>query len=771
MRRLLSVKMLAMMVIMLGAQVFAQTVTDSPEAKQRLAWWEQHQQMAVSSPFKELAWQFIGPERPSGRVTDVAVHESDTNTIYAAVCSGGVWKTTDQGDNWFPVFENAASTSIGDVTIAPSNPNIVWVGGGEANILRSSMAGTGAYKSLDAGKTWTYMGLADTQHIARIVIHPTNPDIVYVCASGHEYTHNSERGVYKTIDGGKIWQRVFHKNERTASMDLTMDPSDPETLLMSTAHRLRQRWDDPKAGPESGIWKTSDGGRNWKLLTNGLPTYDRTERIGLEFCKTEPNVVYALINNHHPKPGEEVSGTDAYGRPRTANPIGADVWRSDDKGETWKWCEGSPAIGGQFATYGWVFAQIRVDPNDADTIYIMGLGIKKSTNGGKSFDSRLGGGPHGDHHGMWINPKDSNYVLNCNDGGVDLSLDGGLTWRGYPNLPTTTLFNCAVDMSTPFKVYASLQDNGSYRGVVDLSQGRDKIPQQVWEGAPGGEDSHHAIDPTNPNVVYSAGFYGNISRTIYDENGRQNSTNIKPKAAPGEPPLRGQWMAPFIISPHAHNTIYHGMQYVFKSTNRGDDWRRISPDLTNYDPAKQGDISYSTLFALAESPVKMGLIYAGTDDGNVQVTRNDGGSWKLIVKDLPPERCISRVEPSRFAENVVYMTVNGKRHDDFTPYVYKSTDYGDNWIDISSNIPGGPVNVIREDPANKNILYAGTDIGVYVSLNGGENWQALACELASVFVFDLAIHPRDDIMIAATHGRGAYAIDVRPIREYAKNNR
>jgi photosystem II stability/assembly factor-like uncharacterized protein len=391
----------------------------------------------------------------------------------------------------------------------------------------------------------------------------------------------------------------------------------------------------------------------------------------------------------------------------------------------------------------------------------MGLGLNVSDDGGKSF--RPLRGMHGDHHGLWIDPDNTDYLVNVNDGGVVISYDGGTTWKQFlDNLPLVQFFNVAHDMDEPFHVYGSIQDHGSYRGVVDLSDGRDNISAVEWERAPGGEGSNHAIDPTNPDIVYSAGFYGTISRTNIRT---EESAIIVPRAAKGEPPYRGQWLAPFIISPHNPRIIYHGMNYLFRSLHMGESWERISPDLTYNNAERLGDIQFQTLFTISESPLKFGLIYAGTDDGRIHVTRDGGLHWQEITFGLEAYRWISRVVASAYDEGTVYLTQNGKRDDDFAAYIWKSTDYGETWISIANNLPCGPVNVIREDPRNENILYVGTDLGVYVSLNGGSSWQSLPGDFPTTFVHDLVIHPAQDILVAATHGRGMYALNVRHLQQ------
>ena len=740
-------------------------------AADRMAWYQKHVEMKEASEFKDLKWQFLGPTNISGRVTDVAatVPRGDTYSIYAATASGGVWKTENEGTTWQPVFEHGVSTSVGDVTIAPSNQDIVWIGLGEANIFRSSMAGAGVYKSTDAGKTWQHMGLATAHTIPRIVIHPTNPDIVYVADSGHEWTDNPERGLYKTTDGGKTWERVFYVDEKTGVIDLVMAPDNPDTIYAATWQRIRKRWNDPRNEPDytgSAIHKSTDGGKTWNAINQGLPAAHLRGRIGIDVCSTKPNVLYAFVDNYDiAEKQPDQSATDSYGRPRNKIIKGAEVYRSDDSGLQWrKVSESNDYMRGLSATYGWVFGQIRVDPNDPETIYVMGLALNVSNDGGKTF--RRLRGMHGDHHALWINPEDSNYLINGNDGGINMSYDGGKSWRLFTNqIPAVQFFNVMYDMDSPFRIYGSIQDHGSMSGVVSIRENRDGTRQMrpvEWDRAPGGEGSSHAIDPTDPNTVYSAGFYGQISRTELDTNQRQR---LLPSPDPNEPPLRGQWIAPFVISPHNPRVLYHGMNFLYRSMNRGDDMKRISPDLTNNLVDQIGDIPYQTISTISESPFEFGVIYVGTDDGHVHVTHDSGLTWKKIEQGIKPDRWISQIEASRHTDGTVYMSQNGKRNDDLTPYLWKSTDFGKTWQSIVANIPSGPINVVREDPKNGNVLYVGTDLGVYVSTDGGTQWQTLASGLPTTFVSDLVIHPREDVVVISTHGRGMWGLDVRTIQD------
>ncbi len=754
-------------ILALPTLAVSQQRIQSTDPDLRLQMYEAHVAMVEASPFKDHPWQFVGPTNVSGRMTDIAVvtPKGENYIIYVAGASGGVWRTKNEGVTWEPVFEQAASTSIGDVTVAPSDQNIVWVGTGEANIFRSSMAGAGVFKSTDGGESWEHMGLAGTHTIPRIIVHPTNPDIVYVAASGHEWTHDEYRGLYKTTDGGESWERVLFLTDQTGVIDLVMHPTDPNTLYAASWQRIRERWNDPRNEPTyggSGIYKTTDGGASWSQVNDGLPEPRYRGRIGIDIARSNPDVVYAFVDNYEEAREAPEGATDAYGRPRGPTIRGATVFRSGNGGGSWSLAsEYTPQMEGMSGTYGWVFGQIRVDPNDEDKIYVMGLGLNVSEDQGRTFRSLRG--MHGDHHGLWIDPANSNYLVNVNDGGVAISYDGGENWRTfYDDLPLVQFFNIAHDMGDPFRVYGSVQDHGSYRGVVDLSRGRGSIPAVEFESAPGGEGSSHAIDPTDPNTVYSAGFYGSIQRSNMATGETQG---IVPRPGPGELGYRGQWVAPFIISPHNPRIIYHGMNYLFRSMDRGESWESISPDLTYNDPEKYGDIPYQTIFSIAESPFRFGLIYVGTDDGRVWRTDDGGANWKEINRGLPYQKWVAELVASKYDEGTVYMAQNGKRDDDFVPYLWKSEDYGETWTSIVGNIPSGPVNVIKEDPENPGVLYAGTDLGVYVSLDGGEEWHALpGGNLPSSFYQDLVIHPEEDILVAATHGRGVWALDVRPIQ-------
>jgi len=764
--------------LLFTSQVYSQNPKPLTNGNERLAQFELYKQMAESSQYKDLEWQFVGPLNVSGRCTDIEVvaPKGENYTIYVASASGGVWKTENEGTSWKPIFDQAASASIGDIALDPSNPDILWVGTGEANIFRSSQSGSGIYKTSDKGKTWSFMGLENSLTISRIIVHPQNSNVVWVAASGNEWTSNKERGVYKTVDGGKTWKKILYVNELTGANDLVIHPTNPDILYATTWQRIRKKWNDPRneTGYDgSGIWKTINGGDDWSPVNNGLPEARYRGRIGIDIARSNPEVLYAFVDNYEIIREGEGDESDSYGRPKGGVIKGAVIFRSDNGGEKWTQVSGQTEKMKKYmewhsATYGWVFGQMRVDPNDENTIYTMGLALNVSNDGGKTF-KRLRG-MHGDHHGLWIDPDNSNYLVNTNDGGICVSYDKGANWRCFiSELPLSQFFNIAVDTEEPFHVYGSIQDHGSRRGVVDLSRGRNNIPAVDFEYAPGGEGSNHVIDPRNPDLVYSAGFYGTLNKSyLSKKERRERSKIIMPKMYKNEPKLRGQWLAPFILSPHNPDIVYHGMQYLFRSLDKGSTWERISPDLTYNDPEKLGDIPYQSIFSISESPIKSGLLYAGTDDGRIHITKNSGKNWNEITLGLMKNRWISRVVASENKMSRVYLTQNGKRNDDFAPYVWKSEDYGKTWDNISANIPLGPVNVIREDPSDEKILYLGTDTGVYTSTNRGKSWSILG-NLPTVYVQDLVIQSRDNILVIATHGRGIWAIDITPVNSQEKN--
>lgn len=745
--------------------------TQVSTGKDRLQAFSLHQDMQVRSSFKDLSWRNVGPDLISGRCTEVAGVSGKRHILYAAFATGGFWKTINGGTSWFPLFDRQATQSIGAFALAPSNPDIIYLGTGEANIFRASLPGTGMYKSTDGGAHWIHIGLENTGTIARIVVHPVNPDIAYVAASGNEWSYNIDRGVFMTVDGGKNWKKIWGNDDRTGCIDLVMDPSDPNTLLASTWNRIRRRWSDPLPADGDYIYKTTDCGKQWKPVTEGLPETRFTGRIGLSFSRSNPNVVYAYVDNHsskrEPKPGE----LDPYGRPIQIIPFGVQVYRSDDKGNSWRKVSTEDDKLERFAgTFGWVFGQIRVDPNDENTVYILGVPLAKSTDGGKTFqmmraEDKASDRSHGDHHALWIDPADSRYIINGNDGGVVVSYNGGRRWYNFfRKIPTTQFYNVTYDMKTPYNVYGSVQDEGSYRGSILNTYGIRDSSILNWEDIPGGEGTIIALDPENPEIMYASSFYGRLMRTDFSKKDSTRTRNIFPQRGPGEDVHRGEWLAFTMLSPHDHQTIYHGFQYVFQSADQGQTWKRISEDLSYRDTARMGRtpyaINHQAITAMDESPLDAGVLYAGTDDGRVWVRKKSGADWQLAMNGIPANAHVSRLVASRFDAATVYLSLSNRREDDIRSYLYRSTDYGRTWKSIAANLPPAPVNVIREDPVARNLLFAGTDLGVYASTDGGNSWQSIQSNLpATVSVQDLFVHPRDLNLVIATYGRGLWVLD------------
>lgn len=737
----------------------------------RLAAFKKHVSLNQASSFRNKVWRNVGPDNISGRVTEVAGISGNRNVIYASFATGGFWKTADAGENWTPLFDAQATQSIGAFALAPSDPNVIYLGTGEANIFRASLPGVGVYRSADGGQTWQHAGLENSGTIARILVHPKNPDVAYVAAGGNEWSYNKDRGVYKTENGGKSWSRILGTDEKTGAIDLVMDPSDPNVIIASTWNRIRRRWSDPV--PEDGdhLYKTVDGGKTWRVSDKGLPETRYTGRIGLSFSRSNPKVVYAYVDNHTPKRDPKANELDPYGRPIQVIPYGVQVYRSDDKGESWSKVSTEDDKLERFAgTYGWVFGQIRVDPNDENTVYIMGVPLAKSTDGGKTFTIMRGEEKdsdriHGDNHALWIDPVDSKYMINGNDGGVILSYDGGRRWKNFfRKIPTTQFYNVTYDMRTPFNVFGSVQDEGSFSGSIRNTYGKADPSVKKWAYTPGGEGTIIAVDPINPDITYASSFYGRLMRNDLGLPDSIRSKNIFPKKGTDEEVHRGEWLAFTLLSPHDNRTIYHGFQYLFRSSDAGQTWNRISADLTYNNKDKMGRtpyaINHQAITAIDESPITKGLLYVGTDDGRVWLRRGEGKAWEPLMKGIPANAHVSRIVASSRDAGTVYLTLSNRREDDNTPYIYRSTDNGINWKSIAGNLPAAPVNVIREDPKNPQLLYCGTDLGVYVSRDSGKNWVSIQANLpATVSVQDLFIHPRDNNLVIATYGRGIWVMD------------
>ena len=700
--------------------------------------------------FKALEFREIGPAVMGGRIDDFAVVESNPNIVFVGVASGGVWKTTNNGTTWQPVFDKEAVSTIGDIAIAPSDPSVVWVGSGEPNNRQSSSWGDGAYKSVDGGKTWQRMGLGATHHIGRIVIHPRNPDIVYVAALGHLWGANPERGVYKTSDGGKTWAQVLKINDDTGVSDIAMDPQSPDILYAAAYERRRTPFGFSGGGPDGGIYKTSDGGATWKKLTKGLPYENSTTdvgRIGLDIYRKDPNIVYALVQH-------EKGGT----------------YRSEDKGETWKKMgETNPR-----PSY---YSQVRIDPNNDLRIWELGAQMFYSEDGGKKFATDRVRGIHGDFHAMWIDPADSNHMITGSDGGIHWSYDNGRTWDFVNTLAIGQFYEISLDNERPYHICGGLQDNGSWCGPSQ-SLTRDGITNEDWNVIHGGDGFYAAIDPVEPWIVYTESQDGYIDRRDL-RTGQQRS--IRPEAKNGEEHYRFQWNSPVAVSAFNHTTVYYGGNHLFKSTDRGDSWTPLGGDLTtavdrnklqifgktpdkNTLSRHDGVQEYPTITTFSESPLTANVLWVGTDDGNVQVTRDGGKGWKNVaprVPGLPKGTYVSRVTASKSGEGAAYATFDGHRGDDYSIYIFATTDYGESWKAIRNGIPdsAGSVHVIREHPRNQNLLFAGLEFGLWVSWDRGANWTALKNNFPTVPVDDIQIQARENDLVVATHGRSIWILD------------
>jgi photosystem II stability/assembly factor-like uncharacterized protein len=715
--------------------------------------------MAVSSSaapqnptekFKNLEFREIGPAVMGGRIDDFAVVESNPNIVYVGTASGGVWKTVNNGTTWEPVFDKEGVSTIGDIAIAPSDPSVVWVGSGEPNNRQSSSWGDGIYKSLDGGKTWKNMGLAATHHIGRIVIHPKNPDVVYVAAQGHLWGPNPERGVYKTADGGKTWQQVLKINEDTGVSDIAMDPESPDILYAAAYERRRTPFGFDGGGPESAIYKTTDGGATWKKLTKGLP-YENgggdTGRIGLDIYRKDPNIVYAEIQHEH-------GGT----------------FRSEDKGETWKRM-------GETDPRPSYYSQIRVDPNNDLRIWELGAQMFYSEDGGKTFATQRVRGIHGDFHAMWIDPANSNHMITGSDGGIHWSDDAGKDWNFLNVIAIGQFYEISLDNQKPYQICGGLQDNGSWCGP-SRTLTSDGIVNEDWQVIHGGDGFYAAIDNVEPWIVYTESQDGHVARRDM-RTGQQRS--IMPEAKTGDPHYRFQWNSPVAVSSHEHTTVYYGGNYLFKSTDRGDTWTRLGGDLTtgvdrNKLPIRgkvpdkdtlsrhDGVQEYPTITTLSESPLTANVLWVGTDDGNLQVTRDGGKTWKNVVSKVPgvPKGTyVSRVVASKTAEGAAFATFDGHRADDYNIYIFATTDFGETWKSIRNGIPdsAGSVHVLREHPRNTSLLFAGTEFGLWVSWDRGANWTALKNNFPTVPVDDIEIQARDNDLVLATHGRSIWIFD------------
>ncbi|MDM9629960.1 VPS10 domain-containing protein [Robiginitalea aurantiaca] len=798
----------------------AQTPATTPSQIQEAL--ELQEKMKSTSLVKNLRLENIGPSIMSGRVVDLDVNPEKPTEFFVAYASGGLWYTENNGTSFVPVLDKTPTQNLGDIAVHwPSGT--IYAGTGENNASRSSYAGMGMFRSSDKGKTWSYAGLPDSHHIGRIVIDPRNPDHVVVAVLGHLYSPNEERGIFKTTDGGKTWSRTLYINEYTGMIDLVAAPDNPEVLFAASWERDRKAWNFKGSGPGSGIYKSSDGGDTWALMTQsgaGFPTGEGVGRIGL--AAFDSNTVYAILDNQYRRPDtsdkknpselqkedlRNISVADftaldnarlnaflkSNGFPEEyradtvkemvrngsirpddlisyfedANSvlfdtpvIGAEVYKSTDGGRAWNKTH-KGFIEDLYYSYGYFFGQIRVAPYDPDQIYIVGVPILRSDNGGASFTSINGANVHADHHALWVNPDLKGHLVNGNDGGVNISYDFGGNWIKN-NTPTVGQFYAInIDHQKPYNVYGGLQDNGVWKGPHNAEESMrwHQSGKYPWESIMGGDGMQIQIDSRNPDIVYTGFQFGNYFRLDLSSGSR---TRIQPKHTLGESPYRFNWQTPILLSPHNQDILYLGSNKLHRSMNQGSDWQTISGDLSA--GGTRGNVSYGTLTTISESPLRFGLLYTGSDDGFLQVSPDGGITWNRISDKLPQKLWVSRVAASAHSEGRVYAALNGYRWDDFTPYLFVSEDYGKSWKSIASGIPASPVNAIVEDPVNENLLFVGTDNGLYVSMNRGQIWNAMQNGMPHVAVHDLVIQPESKDLLVGTHGRSIYKASIAPLQ-------
>ncbi|MEA3138745.1 MAG: hypothetical protein QOK23_914 [Gammaproteobacteria bacterium] len=700
------------------------------------------------SAYGALQWRGIGPFR-GGRAVAVAGVPGSPNVFYFGAAAGGVWKTIDAGTTWKPIFDGVKASSIGAIAVARSNPSVIYVGTGEGNLRGNVTWGGGIFKSNDAGATWTDLGLTDTRQIGAVIVDPVDPNIVLVAAIGHAFGPNSQRGVFRTTDGGKTWNRVLYKNDLTGAIDLAADPHNPKVVYAALWQARRQPWNFASGGPGSGLYRSTDGGLTWSQLTgHGLPT-GILGRIDVAISAVDSNRIYAMVE-----------ATDG------------GLYRSDDAGGQWH----RVSEDGRLRQRAWYFSKIYADPNAIDTVYALNTGMLRSLDGGKTFN--LVSATHGDHHALWIDPNNSNSLINANDGGASISLDGGNTWSTQENQPTGQFYHVATDNRFPYYVYGAQQDNTNLAVASFDDEG--VIGPRDWYPAGGGESGFVVPDPRDSNIIYSD---AENQYQRFDRRSQQSqSISPDPIDNSGHPASeldhRFNWTAPLMLSPHDPEALYAASEVVWKSTDRGMSWKIISPDLTRNDKTKQTasggpltkDITsveyYDTIFALAESPLRKGKLWVGTDDGLVQISEDDGAHWRNVTPaSMPAWSTVSTAEPSHFDPATAYIAVDRHRLDDIAPYAWKTVDNGKTWIAISAGLPhGAVVHVVREDPVRRGLLYAGTEVGSFVSFDDGAHWTALQHGMPVTPVHDLTVHGDD--LVAATHGRGFWILDnVTPLRQ------
>lgn len=796
-------------------------------ASERMRSVEKRRQLEQKSLVNNVSFRNIGPSVMSGRVDDIEANPDDPTEFYVAYATGGLWHTVNNGLSFKPIFDSADVIGIGDIAVNWKTRTI-WVGTGEVNSSRSSYAGIGVYKSKDNGKNWEYLGLPESHHIGKIQLHPTDDNTAWVAVLGHLYSPNKERGVYKTTDGGKTWKQTLAVDENTGAVEMEINPSNPNELYAAMWYRTRSGWNFVESGKTSGLYKSTDGGDTWKNIStaaSGLPTGDVVGRMGIAIAPKNPQIVYVIVDNQKIVPDTSKKDTTAYAldelknltidqfaqlnnarldtflkrnrmTPRysaltikdlvsqgkvkptslydylyrntgfESNPVGAEAYRSDDGGQTFKKTNQKDIP--IFFTYGYYFAKIYVSPSNPDKVVVLGLDPYLSNDGGKTWKNIAKNNVHSDHHALWINPKKDSHMINGNDGGVNITYDNGDVWFKANTPPVGQFYGIAVDNAKPYNVYGGLQDNGTWYTPSTVARGFGGGLGQTEDPAKnigGGDGMQVQVDTRDNLTTYLGSQFGAYQRTnrLTRENGRRIVLNHEL----GEKPVRFNWQAPILLSSHNQDIVYFAANRLFRSFNQADTMIAISPDLTK--GPKEGDVPFGTITAITESPLRFGLLYAGTDDGNIQVTKDNGATWTNVSTKLPQNLYVTRVIASAHKEGRVYATLNGYRFDNFMPYLFVSEDYGTTWKQLGSDLPEEPINVVREDLKNENILYVGTDGGLYVTTNAGANFMMWNKGLPkSIPVHDIAIQARENEIVLGTHGRSLYIGKLDDVQKIAQ---
>lgn len=794
--------------------------TPAEERNRGMARWREMEQQSL---LKDVKFRNIGPSIMSGRVVDLDVNPADPTEFYVAYASGGLWYTRNNGQSFTPLFDREDVMTIGDIAVNwNTQPHVIWLGSGEVNSSRSSYAGNGMYKSTDGGKTWQYIGLPESHHIGKVQLHPTDANTVWVAVLGHLFSPNKERGVYKTTDGGKTWKLTLAIDENTGAVDLDINPQNPNEIYAAMWYRTRRGWNFEESGKTSGIYKSTNGGESWQLISgpgSGFAEGNKLGRIGLQVFPGNPQIIYAVVDNNEPLP--DTSGTkktdtllkladfktmskeqflaldnnrlDTFLRKQrfparyTAavvkemvqqdkiKPValwdyfdtgndgfsntgirGCEVYRSNDAGKTWYKTHDKPIS--IFSTYGYYFAKIYTSHTNPDKVFILGITAQMSTDGGKTFKTIDKGNVHADHHALWVNPQRDAHIINGNDGGVNISYDDGEHWFKANTPAVGQFYAIAVDNATPYNVYGGLQDNGTWYGPSNHVESIDWVDngKYAFEMINGGDGMQVQVDTRDNTTVYTGSQFGVYSR-IDRTRPRTTRVMVRPQHELGEKPLRFNWQTPILLSRHNQDIFYYGSNRFHRSMNKGEKMENLSGDLTG--GRREGNVPFGTLTTLSESPLKFGLLYVGSDDGMLHVSKDGGYTWTPLHTRLPKQLqglYVSRVVASRYKEGRVYVTLNGYRNDHFNAYVLVSEDFGNTWKQIMNDLPLEPVNVIREDVKHENILYVGTDHGLYVSLDGGNSSMAWVANLPRVAIHDIAIQERENEIVLGTHGRSIY---------------